>query len=66
MIGVSRKSFIGALTQEEDPNKRLAGSLAATAISVLNGADVIRAHDVTETLKAIKIAEYIRSKTRVF
>lgn len=66
LIGVSRKSFIGALTQEEDPNKRLAGSLAATAISVLNGADVIRAHDVAETLKAIKIAQYVRSKTYVF
>jgi dihydropteroate synthase len=66
LIGVSRKSFIGALTGEEDPNKRLAGSLAAASISVLNGADVIRAHDVAETLKAIKIAEYIRSKTYVF
>jgi len=66
LIGVSRKSFIGALTQEEDPNKRLVGSLAATAISVLNGADVIRTHDVAETLKTIKIAEYIRSKTYVF
>ncbi|MEM0123798.1 MAG: dihydropteroate synthase [Conexivisphaerales archaeon] len=62
LIGVSRKSFIGILTKEDDPSKRLAGSLAAAAISVINGADAIRTHDISETAKAIKVAEHIRSK----
>ncbi len=63
LVGVSRKSFIGAITKEDSPNKRLAGSLAASAISVINGADAIRTHDVAETAKAVKVAEYIRLKT---
>ncbi len=62
LVGVSRKSFIGLITKESDPDKRLSGSLAATAIAVLNGADAIRTHDVAETAKAVKVAEYIRSK----
>lgn len=63
LVGVSRKSFIGIITKENDPSKRLAGSLAAVAVSVINGADAIRTHDVAETAKAVAIAEYIRSKT---
>src|SRR5581483_6960774 len=48
-VGVSRKSFVGALTGRADTADRLAGSLAATAAAVLGGADLIRAHDVRET-----------------
>jgi dihydropteroate synthase len=59
-IGVSRKSFIGALAGEADPARRLPGSLAATAAAVLMGADVIRAHDVAETVQAIRVARAIR------
>jgi len=62
LVGVSRKSFIGSITGESDPNKRLSGSLAAAAIAVFNGADAIRTHDVAETAKAVRIAEYLRSK----
>jgi len=62
LVGVSRKSFIGIITKENDPSKRLAGSLAAVAISVINGADAIRTHDVAETAKAVTVAEYIKSK----
>ena len=59
-IGVSRKSFIGALTGEDDPERRLPGSLAATAVAVLHGAQVIRAHDVAETVQAVKVAQAVR------
>lgn len=59
-VGVSRKSFIGALTGEEDPAGRLPGSLAATAAAVLGGAQVIRTHDVAETVQAVRVAEAIR------
>jgi dihydropteroate synthase len=59
-VGVSRKSFIGALAGVEDPAERLPGSLAATAAAVLGGAHVIRAHDVAETAQAVRVAQAIR------
>ncbi|ACS89731.1 MAG TPA: dihydropteroate synthase [Thermococcaceae archaeon] len=60
LVGVSRKSFIGAITGRRDPTERLAGSLGATAIAVWNGANIIRTHDVRETLDAIKITHFIK------
>lgn len=63
-IAVSRKSFIGKVLDLPDPADRLWGSLAATVIAVLNGADVIRTHDPRETLQAIRIAEAVRSAGR--
>jgi dihydropteroate synthase len=59
-VGVSRKSFIGALVGLDDPELRLPGSLAATAVAVLRGAQLIRTHDVGETVQAVKVAEAIR------
>lgn len=56
LIALSRKSFIGK-TLNLPPNERLYGSISATAISVLNGANIIRTHDVRETKEAIIIAE---------
>jgi dihydropteroate synthase len=59
-IGVSRKSFIGAVTGQRDPADRLPGSLAAAAAAVLGGAHVIRTHDVAETVQAVRVASAIR------
>lgn len=59
LIGVSRKAFIGKLLNLKDPAKRLNGSLAATAIAVHNGADVVRTHDVRETRMVVQISEAI-------
>jgi len=59
-VGVSRKSFIGAITGRDDPAERLPGSLAATAAAVMGGAQLIRAHDVPETVQAVRVAEAIR------
>jgi dihydropteroate synthase len=59
-VGVSRKSFIGALAAVGDPADRLPGTLAATAAAVLGGAHVIRAHDVAETRQAVRVAQAIR------
>ena len=59
-VGVSRKSFIGAVAGAADPEERLPGSLAATTIAVFNGAHVIRCHDVAETHQAVQVAEAIR------
>ena len=59
-VGVSRKSFIGAVAGVGDPADRLPGSLAATAAAVLGGAQVIRAHDVAETVQAVRVAQAVR------
>lgn len=60
-VGVSRKSFIGALTGRAAPAERLAGSLAATSVAVLRGAALIRTHDVAETRDAVRVAEALRA-----
>ncbi len=57
LISVSRKSFIGNLLKIKSPNDRLYGSLAAESIAVLNGADIIRTHNVQETKEVITIAQ---------
>jgi dihydropteroate synthase len=59
LIGVSRKSFIGKILENKPPEKRLAGSLASTAIAVKEGASLIRTHDVGETRDAVRLAEAI-------
>lgn len=60
-IGLSRKSFIGHILKIKHPKKRLAGSLGATSIAVLHGANIIRTHDVKETLESVRIIERIIS-----
>ncbi|NHK32329.1 MAG: dihydropteroate synthase [Asgard group archaeon] len=59
-IGISRKSFIGKILDINEPKKRLYGSLGATSIAVLHGANIIRTHDVKETLEAIRVIERIK------
>ena len=56
LISVSNKSIIGNLLQKENPSDRLFGSITAEAICVLNGADLIRTHNVLATKDAITIA----------
>jgi len=63
-VGVSRKSFLGAVTGRAEPSARLAGSLAAAALAVTNGAALIRAHDVAETVDAVRVAERVRAARR--
>jgi dihydropteroate synthase len=55
VVGLSRKSLVGALTGRPLP-ERLAGSLALATIAVLRGADIIRTHDVAATLDAVRVA----------
>lgn len=65
LISVSNKSFIGKLVGKENPSDRLFGSIAAEVVSVLNGADIIRTHNVLETKDAIKVASKLSKKTKV-
>lgn len=59
MVGASRKRFIGALTEVEDPAARVEGSIAAAVLSVGHGADAVRVHDVAETVRALRVADAI-------
>ena len=59
-VGASRKSFIGEIGGEPDPARRLPGSLAAATAAVLAGAHMIRAHDVGDTVQAVRVAEAVR------
>ena len=54
-VGLSRKSMLGTLTGR-DVDDRTAGSVALAAIAVLNGARIVRAHDVAATVDAIRVA----------
>jgi dihydropteroate synthase len=60
LIGASRKRFIKMVSAAE-PQQRLPGSLAAHLIAVENGAVIVRAHDVVETMQALTVAAAIRS-----
>ena len=61
LVAISRKSFIGTTLNLPEPEKRLYGSLSATAIAVFNGAHIIRTHDVnSQLLEIVKMAEEIR------
>lgn len=55
MVGVSRKRFIGELCSEDNPEQRLGGSIAAAVWCVLQGASIIRTHDVKATRQALQI-----------
>jgi dihydropteroate synthase len=61
LVAISRKSFIGATLDITEPEKRLNGTLSATAIAIYKGAHIIRTHDVNQQLtEIVKIAEEIR------
>jgi len=60
LVGVSRKSFIGHILDQPNPDDRLIGSMVATTIAVMNGASIIRTHDVRESKVAIQMGEALR------
>jgi len=59
LLGTSRKSFIGKIL-DAPPDQRLEGTLSSIAIGVLNGAHIIRAHDVLQARRVIAVADAIR------
>ena len=61
LVAISRKSFIGTTLNIPDPENRLNGTLAATAIAIFNGVHIVRTHDVNnQLLEIVKMAEEIR------
>ncbi len=61
LLGVSRKSFIGNILNLP-PEERLEGSISSGIIGVLNGAHMLRVHDVKEFLRAVRVADRILSQ----
>lgn len=59
MVGVSRKSTLGAIVNKP-VNERLAGGIAASVMAMMQGAAIIRTHDVAETKQALLVAQAIR------
>ncbi len=59
LVGLSRKSMLRTLTGRES-GERLAGSIALATVAALNGASIIRAHDVAETVDAVRVAAALR------
>ncbi|MBM4322043.1 MAG: dihydropteroate synthase [Deltaproteobacteria bacterium] len=59
LLGTSRKTFIGKIL-DAGPDQRLEGTISSIAIGVLNGAHIIRSHDVLQAKRAIAVADAIR------
>ena len=58
-IGTSHKSFIGKVLGSPDPCGRLAGTIATSVAAVMNGADIVRVHDVKEAVQAMRITDAV-------
>ncbi len=61
LVGASRKRFIDSVSPAE-PSQRLGGSIAAHLIAARNGARIIRAHDVAQTVQALRVAHAIEEQ----
>lgn len=55
LVGLSRKRFIGAVTGETMPDRRVGGSVAGAMIAAMQGAEIVRVHDVKATKDALQI-----------
>jgi dihydropteroate synthase len=62
LVGASRKRFINTVSPSE-PMDRIGGSIAAHVIAYINGASIIRTHDVAETIQALRVAAALRDVT---
>ncbi len=60
LVGTSRKSFIGKILGDVPTSERLNGTLATNVLACWNGANIVRVHDVKETVEALKVVEAIR------
>ncbi|QPC43952.1 dihydropteroate synthase [Kaustia mangrovi] len=55
LLGVSRKAFIGAITGETVARRRVPGSISAALAGIFQGAQIVRVHDVSETVQALTV-----------
>ena len=59
LVGISRKSTVGMLLGGAPPDNRLEGSLALAVVAATRGADIVRVHDVPETVRALRAADAV-------
>lgn len=59
LVGLSRKSVLGRVIGEEDKGQRLYASIAASVVSVMQGAAIVRVHDVKATVDALKVVNAV-------
>jgi dihydropteroate synthase len=64
LIGTSRKSFIGRLLSGAPVTERVYGTMATVTAAVLNGAHIVRVHDVRAARETVRVADAIRRATR--
>jgi len=64
LLGASRKRFLGTLLDDAPPDQRIEGSLAAVAAAAWQGAEVVRVHDVRETVRFLRVLRPIRGVLR--
>ena len=64
VIGTSRKSFIGKLLNNTPADQRLYGTIASTVAAVMNGAHIVRVHDVQAAVEAMRMADAIARNRR--
>jgi dihydropteroate synthase len=64
LVGVSRKAFIGVLGGQTDPARRVAGSVAAALFALEQGADILRVHDVFETVQAVRVWQTLKASSK--
>ena len=62
LIGASRKRIVKRLTGEKVPGKDLAGNLTIALWAAMNGASVVRVHDVRETVQALKVLAALKGE----
>ena len=63
LLGVSRKSFIEKFSGAK-VNERLPASLACATLAIADGVQLIRTHDVAETVRAVRMAEAVLSRNK--
>jgi dihydropteroate synthase len=62
LVGTSRKSFIGKILDDAPADERINGTLASNVVAAWNGANIVRVHDVRETVEALKVVDALRKE----
>ncbi|MCI4321817.1 MAG: dihydropteroate synthase [Thermoplasmata archaeon] len=64
VVGASRKSFLGAVSGTESAKDRKDASVAAAVLAAMRGAEIVRVHDVRETVRALSVVDAVRKSGR--
>jgi dihydropteroate synthase len=60
-VGLSNKSFLSKIINAEDIKERFSANISANVIAAVNGADILRVHNVKEIARALKVFDAVRS-----